>query len=348
MRTFLLRRWFLVCLLVILPGGLWLGTRLGPERIDAVQSAVGGLGASILTALILYLMSVTLDSGRLRAALTRPAPVIWAILVNYGLIPLAAWPLSRLQLTPDFAVGLLVAACVPCTMAAASVWTRKAGGNDAVPLLVTLITNSLCFVLTPLWLHWTLPDGDGGSIQLDTGYLMQKLIISALLPIAAGQLTRIVPLFAAAADRRKLLLGNIAQACILTIVLWESIKAGPKVGGNGAGSAAGIALVWGSCILLHCGALAGSLGAGRLFGFDAADQTAVAFAASQKTLPIGVYVAAAVSTAGAPLAVLPMLMYHASQLFIDTAVADHLAAAARIHRESGISQESAGNPAPQR
>ena len=158
-----------------------------------------------------------------------------------------------LELTPDFVVGLLVAGSVPCTMAAASVWTRKAGGNDAIPLLVTLITNSLCFILTPLWLQWTLPAADGGAIQLDTAYLMQKLIVSALLPITAGQLTRLIPLLAAAADRRKVLLGNLAQGCILTIVLWESIKAGPNVSGNGAGSAAAIALVWGSCILLHCG-----------------------------------------------------------------------------------------------
>jgi sodium/bile acid cotransporter 7 len=287
-----------------------------------------------LTALILFLMSVTLDNRQLRSSLARPAPVVWAIVVNYGLIPLAAWPLSRLQLTPDFVVGLLVAASVPCTMAAASVWTRKAGGNDAIPLLVTLITNSLCFALTPLWLQWTLPAVEGGAVQLDTGYLMQKLIVSALLPITAGQLTRLVPLLAVAADRRKVLLGNLAQACILTIVFWESIKAGPKISTSGAGSAAAIALVWGTCILLHCGALAGSLIAARWFRFDVADQAAVAFAASQKTLPIGVYVAAAVSSAGAPLAVLPMLMYHASQLFIDTAVADRLAASGRTQDNS--------------
>lgn len=339
MWTFFVRRWFLLCLLVILPGGLWLGTQLGPDRIDAVQSAIGGLGASILTALILYLMSVTLDNRQLRAALARPAPVVWAVVVNYGLIPLAAWPLSRIQLTTDFVVGLLVAASVPCTMAAASVWTRKAGGNDAIPLLVTLITNSFCFVLTPLWLHWTLPQGNGGSIELDTGFLMQKLIVSALLPIAVGQATRLVPLLAAAADRRKSLLGNLAQACILTIVLWESIKAGPKISGHASSGAAALALVWGSCILLHCGALGGSLVVAKWFRFDLADQVAVAFAASQKTLPIGVYVAAAVSSAGAPLAVLPMLMYHASQLFIDTAVADHLAVAGASAEPAAVTEQ---------
>ena len=52
----------------------------------------------------------------------------------------------------DLAVGLLVAAAAPCTLASAAVWTRRAGGNDAVALMVTIGTNLTCFVVTPLWL----------------------------------------------------------------------------------------------------------------------------------------------------------------------------------------------------
>ena len=34
-------------------------------------------------------------------------------------------------------IGLMIAVSTPCTLAGASVWTRKAGGNDAVSLLTT-------------------------------------------------------------------------------------------------------------------------------------------------------------------------------------------------------------------
>lgn len=328
MSKFLTRRWFLLALLILLPGGLWCGVELGADRLSGFQKAMGPHAATALTALVLFLMSVTLDSGRLRAALARPGPVLWSVCVTYILIPLAAWPLSRMQLTLDFTVGVLIAATVPCTMAAASVWTRKAGGNDAVSLLVTLITNSLCFLVTPLWLELLVPSGgSGGRIEMDTPALMQKLLISALLPISVGQMVRLSRTCAAAADRRKVPLGVVAQCCILLIIAWESVKAGPKIAGDAgtSGGAAAVAVALVSCIVLHIGAMAVAVGGARGLRFSGPDRAAVAFAASQKTLPLGVYVAAAFSTLGAPLAVLPMLMYHVSQLFIDTAVADRLA-----------------------
>ena len=63
----------------------------------------------------------------------------------------------------------------------------------------------------------------------------------------------------------------------------------------------------------------------------------------QKTLPIGIYLATDESIfgnpgllegQGVPFAVFPMLMYHAWQLFIDTAIADRLAASADSIRTS--------------
>ena len=49
-----------------------------------------------------------------------------------------------------------------------------------------------------------------------------------------------------------------------------------------------------------------------------ADAIAVAFSGSQKTLMVGAYIALAVG----PLAILPMVAYHAAQLIVDTLVAD--------------------------
>ena len=68
-------------------------------------------------------------------------------------------------------------------------------------------------------------------------------------------------------------------------------------------------------------------------GFGRADIVAVAFSSSQKTLPIGVLLATDPEMLGnpelgIPFAVFPILMYHASQLFIDTVIADRFAAKA--------------------
>jgi sodium/bile acid cotransporter 7 len=235
-------------------------------------------------------------------------------------------------MTPDFAAGLMIAASVPSTMAAASMWTRKAGGNDAVSLLVTLLTNGGCFLVTPVWLNLALSSGRGAGgpvVELNVVDLMQDLLISALLPITAGQLCRLIPLAAATADRRKMALGVAAQACILAIVLLTAVKGGPRVraGADAIGGVGALLLVWASCVGLHVLAMIVASAGARVAGFSWQDRIAVTFAASQKTLPIGVAIANIFVGYGLPFAVFPMLMYHASQLFIDTAVADRMAAA---------------------
>jgi sodium/bile acid cotransporter 7 len=94
---------------------------------------------------------------------------------------------------------------------------------------------------------------------------------------------------------------------------------------------------------VHLVAMAFGFLGGHVFGFSEANRAAVVFASSQKTLPIGVLIATAANMLGnpnllgpgegIPFAVFPMLMYHASQLFIDTVVADTLAA--KAHGERG-------------
>lgn len=331
---FLAKRWFLIGLVVLIPGGLLLGSRMDAAQVASLVEAVGPHAGTALVALVLFLMSVTLDGGRLRAALARPAPVMWCVAISFGLLPLGAWMLSLVQLTRDFQVGLVIAGSVPCTMAAASVWTRKAGGNDAVSLLVTVLTNGLCFLVTPFWLALIPAVGsNGASVQLDIGDMMRRLIVSALLPIAAGQALRLAPACARAADRFKTPLGVIAQSCVLLIIFWTAVRAGPRLGDGAAatGGVPAVILVWGSCIALHVAAMFVAVSGGRRLRFDRADVVAAAFAASQKTLPIGVLIAtdpALFGNRGVPFAVFPMLMYHASQLFIDTFVADRFASRA--------------------
>ena len=61
--------------------------------------------------------------------------------------------------------------------------------------------------------------------------------------------------------------------------------------------------------------------AGGVLRLGEADRRACVIAGSQKTLPIGILVSQAT---GLPFSLLPMLMFHTSQLFVDTWVADRL------------------------
>ena len=328
MLEFAKRRWFLLSLLTLITSGLVIGSQSAPASVESFKELVP---TRPLTAFVLLLMAFSLNSQQLKSSFRAPAPVVWACLVNFGLLPILGVWLMRYQLTPDFQIGLMIAATTPCTLAAASVWTRKAGGNDAVSLLTTLVTNTACFALTPLWLNY----GTSQSASLDAGYLAQRLVLVVLLPTLLGQALRLSKKAADFATKNKTPIGVVAQSCILSLVFLSALGGGVQLQKADIGTQlTAVALVWGCCVVMHVTALAVAWYGGGFFGFDRRDRIAASFAGSQKTLPIGVYLAtdpevfggAAVAGGMAvPFAVFPMLMFHASQLFIDTLVADKLA-----------------------
>ncbi|MCH2212000.1 MAG: bile acid:sodium symporter [Fuerstiella sp.] len=322
MISFFQRHWFLVWLLILIPLGIVLGHH---DLIPGLATLIENLPTSACTGAILFLMSVTLDTGKLMQSLRRPYPVITACSINMLFVPLLCLPMLTLQQTPDFKVGLLIAACVPCTMAAASVWTRKAEGNDAVSLLVTLVTNGFCFLLIPVWMEVgrVMFGTADTSDTVSFGGMMLLLIFGALLPALLGQVVRTDRTVRSWVDRKRTMISGSAQVIILSLVFISSFKGGQKIdfGGSGALPHQALLIVWGSCIVLHLAAAgAGWLFSG-LFGFAEGDRRAIVLAGSQKTLPVGLLVSEAT---GMPFSIIPMLLFHGSQLFIDTWIAGRL------------------------
>lgn len=322
MKSFVCRHWFLIGLAVVILTGIRVGIQLGDAANSPATRVWFENSARVLTAVVLFLMSFTLDSRKLAQALKSPRAVLWATAVNFGVLPLLAWPVARWQYSSDYLLGVIITASVPSTMASASVWTRKAGGNDAVSLLVTILTNGLCFVVTPLWLRAQI----GTAVQLDTQRLIVDLIVSALLPIALGQLSRQSPPVARVADAFKTALSNSAQVCILIIIFGSALRAGPKIAASSSGGIASLMFVLVSMASIHLVAIAIAWRGGKLIGLAREDALAAAFAGSQKTLPIGAYLASRMAEQGASgLVVFPILIYHISQLVIDSLIADRAA-----------------------
>jgi sodium/bile acid cotransporter 7 len=68
--------------------------------------------------------------------------------------------------------------------------------------------------------------------------------------------------------------------------------------------------------------LAGTLAAARLFRFDKADEIAIVFCGSKKSLASGVPMAGAIFQAtGAGIALLPLMIFHQIQLMACAAIA---------------------------
>lgn len=303
------RRWFLVLLLLTLIVGIgWARPLAGISESLPRRWIIGS---------VLLAMALPLRIDAMWATLRRPGPAILATSINLLVVPLLSWCAS-LVLIDDLALGVIIAAAVPCTLASAAVWTRLAGGNDAVSLLVTMITNLSCFVTTPALIYFFAGRSDS---SIDFSDIAIKLLLLIVLPIFFAQLLRAIPRVGNWATENKSLLSTYAQLGLLTIVFAGAVNSGLKVAslnGKLAPIAGQILLMMLLVAVVHTVTwwigyrVAGGLGMHRT------DQLAVAFAGSQKTLMVGL--AIALSFGG--LTVLPMLAYHIEQLLIDTLLAD--------------------------
>jgi sodium/bile acid cotransporter 7 len=310
MRRFVLQRWFLIALVLVLVIGIRFASALQPVAEIAVLR-------NCLVASVLFVMALPLEAGTMLRSLRRPGPPLLASFVNLGFLPLFAWAVSLL-LPGEIATGLLVAATTPCTLASASVWTRRAGGNDAVAIFVTVITNSLCFLITPLWLV-VMTGKTVDSPELSWERMSLKLGLLVVLPMLLAQLMRIHRPLAGWSTRHKLSLGVLAQCGVLSMVLLGAIRTGIRFREDGAPSllAWDLVTILTAVVFVHVSMLWFGVFLAKCSRFSREDQIAVAFAGSQKTLMVGLLVAISLQ-----VSILPMIAYHVSQLFVDTLIAD--------------------------
>ncbi len=315
MHQFFVRRWFLLALGAAIALGFLFPGALS-EFTDQIRTEP-------IVAVVLFVMMLPLEITAMGRAFRRPGPVALAVAVNYGLLPPFAWLVSRALPAhmSDIAIGLVVMASIPCTLASAAVWTRRAGGNDAVAILVTLITNGACFLVTPAWLLLLT----GTKTEIDFGLLVGRLALIVVLPMVIAQLFRLRLPVARWATANKIPLGVLAQCGILIIVLIGATRAGVQLSSteNGSLGLLGTVLLFVMTVGVHVSMLWLGHFLSRRLRMDRADRIAVGFASSQKTMMVGLYVCLTYYD-HVPLAILPMVVYHVGQLLIDTLVADRL------------------------
>jgi sodium/bile acid cotransporter 7 len=313
MLQFLRHRWFLFALILVLAGGM-MGWELAKPLVERMPRYAIVFG-------VMFLMALPMETGAMWRAIRRPGPVWLAVLINLGLAPPLGWLAGRL-LPDELATGLAIAMVVPCTLVAATVWTRRAAGNDAVAILVTMITNLGCFLVIPTWLHVFFGDSTSWP-DLNFGQMVGQLAQLVVAPIVSAQLLRQWPPLAAWTVRHKTALSTVAQVGILSFVFAGAVGCGEQLqsaAGEQVLSLRNVSLMIVLVIILHLLLFALGLSAARVVGLGRPDAIAVGIAGSQKTIMVGVHLALQFGS----LAILPMIAYHAAQLIIDTLIADRL------------------------
>ncbi len=316
MRTRILRQWFLLCLAIVLLAGFLL-----PHQLAFLANA--NTLRNIIIASVILMTALVLETSEIWNAMRRPWATLLAVGLNFGVLPLLAWLFASSFLRGELALGLLVAAAAPCTLASAAVWTRRAGGNDAVAIMVTVVTNMACFVLTPLWLAATAGRTD---VEINVVEMIWKLALLVVLPMLAAQAMRQNKRLAFWADRQKYFFAVLAQLGILFIVTTGAVMCGLHLSQAEAADSLGLVSFcqMAVCVvIIHVTVLVLGQLVGKVCRMPRGDWIAVGFAGSQKTLPVGLQVAFMI---GGGLMILPIVTYHVIQLLTDTIVADWLAA----------------------
>jgi len=310
--------WFLIALLAVLAIGSWQSENLlWLTKLSTLRNSV--------VVCVIFIMALGVPLADILKQVAKPLPTLLASAINMIFLPLAAWSVGPL-LPQELAGGLIVASAIPCTLASAAVWTRRAGGDDTIAMLVMLITNVTCFVVTPLWLSLLL----GRVVQLNTFKLISDLFMLVLLPSVFAQVLRQRSAsIAQFANRHKLTLSTFAQAGILFMVLLGAIQLNlpridttadaPVSAGTETSIWQGINIIPTAFIACALHGIALALGWYTAVGLRLSrrETIGVAISGSQKTLMVGLQLCL-----DCGVSILPMVMYHIGQLLMDTFLAD--------------------------
>ena len=282
-------------------------------------------------ALVFFLHGARLSREAVIGGLTHWRLHLLVLGSTFGLFPLLCLGLVALPgwITPaPLAAGIVFLGCLPSTIQSSIAFVGIARGNVPAAVAAASASNLLGMFLTPL-LVTVLLQAQGGVSGASVG----AIVLQLLAPFVAGQLLR--PRIGAWVAAQSKVLSKVDRGSILLVVY-------------GAFSGAVVEGVWtrldgldiGRMVLLSV-ILLGILlvttaGLARALGFNKADEIAIVFCGSKKSLASGAPMAAALfSPAVAGIALIPLMIFHQVQLMACAAIAQRYAARADTHADSG-------------
>jgi sodium/bile acid cotransporter 7 len=268
--------------------------------------------------LAFLITGLKLATGGLLTELKNIKTPALALLSTFALFPLTAWLAARLCLagTPDLVVGVCIMAVAPVTVASGLVMTGLAGGNVPLALFICVASNLLCIFTIPPSLGLLLRFDQ--AICLPVWQMVRSLFFVVIVPIALGQVLRIK--LKEVIKPWNSFFSVFSQVIVLLIIFNAVSSSVAKIGQAGWAIAAVLAFM----VCLHGLYLMINYGLARGLRLDRPSQAAFVIQTSQKTLTVSYIVWAGWFAAAYPLAMLPAIGYHLTQMVMDTVVAHKL------------------------
>jgi predicted Na+-dependent transporter len=179
---------------------------------------------SAITFTMFVIAGLQLRQGEAAKALRAKGALAYGLTSILLLTPLAAIPVLALPLEPrELALGLAVFCCMPTALSSGITFTTAVGGNVAVALLLTVLSNLAGVFTMPLLLPALLGPAIGGAV-LERGPLLARLVSCVLVPTLVGAAARaFVPGTAALIDANKPALARLS-AVLLALVPWTQVS----------------------------------------------------------------------------------------------------------------------------
>ena len=291
-----------------------------PARGEAA-AAVGWL-ANAAIVLLFFLHGAKLSPQQALVGARHWRLHVMVFLSTFALFPLLG--ISAHLLVPGFLpgplwAGVILLTALPSTVQASIVFTSVAGGNVPAAMCSATASSLLGVFLTPLIAGFLLAS-HGLEIS---AHSVLAIVMQLLVPFVAGQLLR--PWIGDYLTRHPRALKSVDYGSVLILVyaafshgvvdgIWHQIDAGDlfKV------ALVDIALLAAVMSILTFGS--------RQLGFSRADEIAIVFCGSKKSLVNGVPIASLLFAGHVGLVVIPLMVFHQIQLMVCASLARHYAA----------------------
>jgi sodium/bile acid cotransporter 7 len=296
------------------------------------EAAVGfGWATKIAIGLVFFLHGARLSREAVIGGLTHWRLHLVVLGATYLLFPLLCLGIAALPAwitPPALAGGIVFLGCLPSTIQSSIGFTVIARGNVAAAVAAASASNLLGIVLTPILVGLLLHAR--GAISAGSAW---AIVLQLLFPFVAGQLLR--RWLGGWVSRHAKLVQIVDRGSIL-LVVYTAFSSAVVEGVWSQIGALDLARLLVICSVLLGAVLAATFFAARSLRFATADEIAIVFCGSKKSLASGVPMAGVLFPAAtAGLALLPLMLFHQIQLMACAVIAQQYAKRADLDAVTG-------------
>ncbi len=274
--------------------------------------------------LIFFFYGLKLDPEKLKRGMSNwhmHLSVQFTTFIIFPLLVLPFYPLIKGTSLEVFWMGMFFLATLPSTVSSSVVMVSIAGGNIPGSIFNASISGIIGIVMTPLWMGLFLTSNTG---DFDFSKIIVQLIIQIILPVVAGLMLH--PYFIRFVNRHNKKLAAFDKIIILLIV-YKSFSHSFIAGMFSYVSLITLIVLFVAVLILFFVVLNFTAWLGKKLRFSREDIITLQFSGSKKSLVHGSVFASVLfpGISGAGIYLLPIMIYHAFQLFFISVMAKNIA-----------------------